>query len=429
MTIPASEPVRLALHPGQVGVYQSKCRYRTVVAGRRWGKTHLSRVILIAAALKTPGRYWYLAPTREMAKDIMWQAMKQAIDPSWMVGFPLETELSVRLVNGSSIRLFGADEPDRLRGRAVSGVVCDEYADMKPVVWTEVLRPALADTGGWAVFPGTPKSFNHFYEMYQLGQDPARKDYASWQYRTVDNTAVPGLVAEAAAAKADSDPRTYRQEWEASFEAMAGRAYYAFDRKHHVGAVGLERGLDVAISFDFNLTPATAIIGQAAGQECRVWRESWITGAGGEATKASALAVKKLLRDANWTGNVRIYGDPSGRSGKTTGPSDHAVIRDVFPHATWAIPSAAPHVRDRVAAVNTRCETMDGRRHMRIDPTCVRLIADLEQVIFKPNGDLDQTSTPMLTHISDAAGYWIHGVWPVQKPKGSVGTGYYEHLL
>jgi hypothetical protein len=213
MNHPQPDPVRLALHPGQVPVYQSRARFRTVVAGRRWGKTHLSRVMLIAAALKTPGRYWYLAPTREMAKDIMWQAMKQAIDPTWMTGFPMETELSVRLVNGSSIRLFGADEPDRLRGRAVSGVVCDEYADMKPVVWTEVLRPALADTGGWAVFPGTPKSFNHFYDLYQYGQDPQRTDYASWQYRTVDNTAVPGLVQEAAAAKADSDPRTYRQEW------------------------------------------------------------------------------------------------------------------------------------------------------------------------------------------------------------------------
>jgi hypothetical protein len=428
MSLPP-DAVRLALHPGQVGVYQSRARYRTVVAGRRWGKTHLSRVILIAAALKTPGRYWYLAPTREMAKDIMWQALKQAIDPSWMVGFPMETELSVRLVTGSSIRLFGADEPDRLRGRAVAGVVCDEFADMKPVVWTEVLRPALADTGGWAVFPGTPKSFNHFYDLYQYGQDPKRPEYASWQYRTVDNTAVPGLVQEAAAAKADSDPRTYRQEWEASFEAMAGRAYYAFDRKTDVGEVALERGVPVALSFDFNLNPATAVIGQALGQTCRVWRESWITGAGGEATRASALDVQAKLREANWSGELRIYGDPAGKAGKTTGPSDHAVIKEIFPRATWCIPNAAPHVRDRVAAVNTRCETMDKRRHIRIDPACTRLIADLEQVIFKDNGDLDKTSNALLTHISDAAGYWIHQVWPVQKAKVTVGSGYYPHLL
>ncbi len=424
-----SEPVRLALHPGQVSVYQSNARFRTVVAGRRWGKTHLSRVILIAAALKKPGRYWYLAPTREMAKDIMWDALKQAVDPTWMVGFPMETELSIRLVTGSSIRLFGADEPDRLRGRAVAGAVCDEFADMKPVVWTEVLRPALADTGGWAVFPGTPKSFNHFYELYQLGQDPKRTDYASWQYRTIDNTAVPGLVAEAAQAKADSDPRTFRQEWEASFEAMAGRAYYAFDRKHDVGSVELERGMPVAVSFDFNLNPATAIIGQPLGQHCRVWREVWVTGAGGEATRASALAVKQRLHDVGWSGEIRIYGDPAGKAGKTTGPSDHAVIRELFPRATWCIPSAAPHVRDRVAALNTRCQTMDGKRHLTIDPSCTRLIADLEQVIFKDNGELDKTSNPLLTHISDAAGYWIHAVWPVQKPRVVVGEAYMPHLL
>jgi hypothetical protein len=105
------------------------------------------------------------------------------------------------------------------------------------------------------------------------------------------------------------------------------------------------------------------------------------------------------------------------------------VIKDVFPYATWRIPTSAPHVRDRVAAVNTRCATMDGRRHMRIDPTCTRLIADLEQVIFKPNGELDQTSTPLLTHISDAFGYWVHSQWPVQKHLVTTGTGYYPHLL
>jgi hypothetical protein len=176
------------------------------------------------------------------------------------------------------------------------------------------------------------------------------------------------------------------------------------------------------------LAPATAVIGQGFGQEARFWRESWITGAGGEATRASALAAKKLLRDAGWDGPVRIYGDPSGKSGKTTGPSDHAVIREVFPYATWCIPTAAPHVRDRVAAMNARCETMDGRRHLRVDPSCVRLIADLEQVIFKDNGDLDKTSNALLTHISDAAGYWVHSVWPVRPRVVTVGTGYHPDV-
>jgi hypothetical protein len=86
-------------------------------------------------------------------------------------------------------------------------------------------------------------------------------------------------------------------------------------------------------------------------------------------------------------------------------------------------------VRDRVAAVNARCETMDGRRHLVIDPTCVHLIADLEQVIFKDNGELDKSSNPMLTHVSDAAGYWIHREWPVQKAKAKAGGLWVPELL
>jgi hypothetical protein len=90
------------------------------------------------------------------------------------------------------------------------------------------------------------------------------------------------------------------------------------------------------------------------------------------------------------------------------------VVRDVFPRAIWRIRSRAPHVRDRVSAVNGRCETMDGTRHACLDPSCRHLIADLEQVTFAANGDLDK-SNPMLTHISDALGYWVEMEWPARK--------------
>ena len=84
----------------------------------------------------------------------------------------------------------------------------------------------------------------------------------------------------------------------------------------------------------------------------------------------------------------------------------------MFPFASWRVPKANPHVRDRVAAVNGRCETMDGRRHLVVDPACEHLIADLEQVVFADNGELDKKTNPMLTHISDAFAYGIHQEWP-----------------
>jgi hypothetical protein len=230
--------------------------------------------------------------------------------------------------------------------------------------------------------------------------------------------------------KAEMDPRSYRQEFEASFEALAGRAYYAFNRARHVAPVELVSGLPVCLCFDFNVNPAVVAIGQAHGDEPWFWREVWIQHAGGEATVASATAAKTLLADAGWgNGPVRIYGDSTGKAAKTTGPSDHAVIRQVFPTATWCIPHGPPHVKDRVAAVNARCQTMDGALHMRVDPSCVHLIADLEQVVILDTGELDQKTNPMLTHISSAAGYWVHKEWPVKTVQAAVGRARVERWL
>ena len=104
------------------------------------------------------------------------------------------------------------------------------------------------------------------------------------------------------------------------------------------------------------------------------------------------------------------------------------MIRELFPTASWRVPKANPHVRDRIAAVNSRCQTSDGARHLTVDPSCVRLIADLEQVIFADNGELDKKSNPMLTHISDAFGYWVHREWPPVR-KTMAGAFHMEHLV
>jgi hypothetical protein len=103
------------------------------------------------------------------------------------------------------------------------------------------------------------------------------------------------------------------------------------------------------------------------------------------------------------------------------------VLREVFPHASWYIPKSNPHVRDRVAAVNARCETMDGRSHLVIDPACEHLIADMEQVVFADNGELDKKRNPLLTHVSDAFGYAVVQEWPTVT-RGGVGIGFSSWL-
>lgn len=416
----------MGLHRGgQIAVWQAPHRFKVVAAGRRWGKTQIARTWLLSQALRRgAGRYWYVAPTREDAKDIMWADLKAACHPSWLAESPRESDLGLVLKNKAEVRLWSAEKGDSLRGRALKALVMDEYADMDTRVYHEILRPSLADFVAPALFIGTPKSYNHFYELFERGQSADHSSWASWQFKSSDNPLLdPQEIEEA---RRTTDERSFRQEWEASFEAMAGRAYYAFDRRIHVASVALERSLPVCISFDFNIHPATAVIGQPHGDEPWIWREVWKPFAGGEATQASATACRTLLAQAGWDGPIRIYGDATGQSGKTTGPSDHAVLKSVFPLATWCIPHSNPHARDRVAAVNARCQTMDGRHHFRVDPSCKRLIGDFEQVVFAENGDLDQKTNKDLTHISDACGYWIVREFPVVKPTITVGSMFSE---
>ncbi len=204
--------------------HKRKARFSAIVAHRRCGKTVACIADLIDAALRLDrpdGRFAYIAPLFNQAKDVAWTYMKNYAGP-FLSAPPNETELRVDLLNGSRIRLYGADNPDRLRGIYLDGVVLDEYADMAPSVWGGVIRPLLADRGGWATFIGTPKGRNAFFEIYSRAEvDP------SW-YAVKLRASETGLIdrAELAAAKLDMTPEQYEQEFECSFEAAILGAYF-----------------------------------------------------------------------------------------------------------------------------------------------------------------------------------------------------------
>lgn len=415
-------PVELALHRGQWDVHRSPARFRVLVSGRRWGKTTLDKAEALAE-FGTPGLVWYLAPTYDMARELMWEPIRNIVARDWLRGDPNETRMELDTIWGCRFACKSVEHPDRLRGRGPRKIIGDEFQDWKDgwAIWEEVLMPSLLTSNGRALFTGTPKSFNHLHQAFEMGQsaDPKYADWASWQFVTASAHHISGTAegrAFLASMREQMDPRAYRQEFEASFEAMAGRAYYAFNRAYNVGPVTFDPQAPVCLSFDFNINPATATIGQVHGDRPCVWREVKITHAGGEATKASAQKVQAHLRHAGHIGPMRIYGDATGKSAKTTGPADHAVLRDLFPHATWCIRSTNPHEKDRVAAVNAVSESMTGVHRLLVDPGCPALIADLEQVIFAENGELDKKSNPALTHLSDALGYWIVKDFPVVTP-------------
>jgi ribosomal protein L37AE/L43A len=446
------------LHPTQSEPYACPTRFRVVVAGRRWGKTTLGKATQFDWACRRGyrgARFAYIAPTYREGRRTFWNDFKASIPRGWATSIN-ESRLEITYRNGAEFYLLGADKPDSLRGPGWDGLHLDEYATMKPEAWTEVLRPALADRKGAALFTGTPQSFNHFHDLYERGLSDSERDWQSFHYRTLDAQAICEACdrpvsrddqgdwqcascgpttpighieeSEIEAAKRDLDERTFRQEFEASFEALTGRIYYAFDRHHNSGTVMLPKDATACISFDFNIDPATATIGYRDGERAFVWREVFLKHRGGEATSATARRVRELLTEAGHVGPVRLYGDATGKSGKTTGPSDHVVIRTEFPNATWCIPNDQPHTKDRYSAVNSRCCTVTGDRRLLVDDSCTRLIADLEQVIFDDKGVEDQKSNPMLTHVSAALGYWLVRDFP-PKRMSRVGLAHVEQFL
>lgn len=401
---------KLKLHPKQMEVYKSKARFRCVVAGRRWGKTQLSKVLMISKAQKPNQLIWYVAPTYKMAKQIMWHALIDAIPRNW-IAKKNESSLSVLLVNGSRIELKGADKADSLRGVGIHFLVLDEYQDMDEDTWVKVLRPTLADTGGHAIFIGTPKAYNCLYEVYKQGKDPRKVisgQWESWQFPTITSPFIP--LSEIAAAKADMDPKSFKQEFLASFETMSGRVYYAFDRDEHVGKYPFNPHLPVWVGMDFNIDPMSTVIFQPQPNG-EVWAVGEIVQFGSNTEEICDALDQRLWRHQK---QVVIYPDPaSGQRQHARGETDLDILRE---KGFKRIKNRKKHppIADRVNSVNRMLRTADGQIKMRIDESCKHLINSFEQTIYKP-GSRDIDKAAGVEHSADAAGYCIELEFPLRK--------------
>jgi len=262
-------------------------RWAAIVAHRRCGKTVacINDLIRRAMLLETPhGRYAYVAPFLAQAKEVAWDYLKRFSRP--LIRDVNEAELRVTLVNGASIRIHGADNPDRLRGSYLDGVVLDEFADMRPSVWGEVIRPMLADRRGWATFIGTPKGHNAFYDLCY--GDPAKEiagavNDENW-YFTVLRASQTGILddAELASMRTSMTPEQFEQEAECSFEAAIMGAYFGkevaqAEREGRIRDVPYDPAVYVHTAWDLGYGDPTAIwFFQIVGREIHVidWYES-----------------------------------------------------------------------------------------------------------------------------------------------------------
>lgn len=397
----------LSLHKKQMEVFRSKARFRVVVAGRRWGKTALSRVLIITRARIKKRKIWYVAPTYKMAKQIMWHDLLDAIPKQWVKKVN-ETSLAITLINGTRIELKGADKPDSLRGVGVHFLVLDEFQDISEETWTQVLRPTLADTGGDAIFIGTPKAYNYLYELYRRGQDKAYRDWESWQFPTITSPFIP--LSEIAAARTDMDPKSFAQEFEASFETMSGRVYYPFDRHRHVGDFAFNPHLPIWVGMDFNIDPMSTVIFQLQPSG-ELWAVDEIVLFGSNTEEVCEELEKRYWRQ---TGQIVVYPDPAGGQRQhARGETDIDILREKgFKRVKYR--RKHPLVADRVNAVNRMLLAADGTVRLKIDKGCKHFIESLEQTIYK-KGTRDVDKDAGKEHSADAAGYCIELEFPVRK--------------
>ena len=209
----------IKLLPWQQQVWNDQSRFKVVAAGRRTGKSRLAAWMLIVEALQADrGNVWYVAPTQGQARDIMWLTLLELGNP--VIESSHVNNMQIKLVNGAVISLKGADRPETMRGVSLKFVVLDEYADMKPSVFEQILRPALADLKGKSLFIGTPMGRNHFYELYNYGEKNDDKEYKSWHFTSFDNPLLDPKEIEAA--KKSMSSFAFRTEFMASFEAASG---------------------------------------------------------------------------------------------------------------------------------------------------------------------------------------------------------------
>ena len=400
----------VSLRYAQGEVFNSDKRFRLLVAGRRFGKSYLSCIELLRGAISRPGEvYFYCAPTYRMAKDIAWKELKRLVPKTWIQA-KNETDLRLDLINGSSIELKGTENAMALRGRSLAGVVLDEAAFMERDVWAEVIRPALADKQGWALFISTPDgTASWFYDMWCFCGEQEWDDWQRWSFTTIEGGNV--KKEEVEAAKSQLDPRTFRQEFEASFENLTGLVAVSFNDENIDKEVADLHMLPLLLGLDFNVDPMAGICAVKHNNTLYVFDEIMLTG-GATTWDFTEEVVRRYGVDRR----IIACPDPTGSARKTSGVgvTYHNILRRsgftvMSPKSPWKI-------RDKITAVNTALYDANGERRTLIHPRCKELIKALRTLTYAPNTGLPNKNLGV-DHAFDAFGYLCLQQFNLVKPE------------
>jgi PBSX family phage terminase large subunit len=380
-------------------------RFRVVIAGRRWGKTTLA-IREMCKIAREPGKdVYYISPTYRMSRTIIFKRLKEKLlDLRWVKKIN-ETNLEFLLKNGSTISLKGADNPDSLRGVSLSAAIFDEFAFMDSETWDLVIRPALADQQGSALFITTPVGKNNWaFDLFNMQQQHP-DTWASFQYTTLQGGFVPEQEVEAA--RSEMTAQQFQQEFEASFVVGQSLVAWEFDRKDHVKELDNPNTAVLHVGMDFNVSPITAAIFVQKGDI--MWQIDEIVMQNSNTQELSDELIRRYPQS-----RITCYPDPAGRQRKTSagGQTDFTILQN----AGFSVKAPNSHnpVRDGVNAVNSMLCSAGGQRRFFVDPRCKRLIECLERHNYKPGTTVPDKDAGY-DHLTDAARYYFDYVFPVRR--------------
>jgi len=350
---------------------------------------------------------YYITSSYRAAKSIVWKKLKNKLqDLKWIKKIN-ESELSITLKNNSTISLKGSENANSLRGVSLSAAVFDEFAFIDPEVWEAVIRPALADQEGPALFITTPVGKSNWaYDLYCM-QDKFPDEWESFSFTTLEG----GFVSEKEinAAKEQMSEKQFKQEFEASWETANHLIAWAFSREHNLKSLTNINLLQLHIGMDFNVSPCVACIMVKQGDDLYVVDEVLLND-----SHTGEVADEINRRYPNST--IIAYPDPAGSARKTSsgGLTDHKILQNAG--FTVKAPNRHNAVKDRINSLNARLCNANKKRQLFIDPKCKYTIESLEKYAYK-EGSLvpDKGGKYDYSHMFDALSYCVDFLFPIKR--------------
>jgi len=415
-------------------------RFMMVAAGRRSRKTLIGKRKTLCRALENKKvKYFCGAPTYNQAKKIFWEDLK-ATTRAFRT-YKSDSDLFVRLLGGTEIHVIGLDEPSRIEGIAWNGCHITEFADCKPETWSSHIRPVLADTRGWAILDGVPEPGNILYKemiKYACGgtipvtqpfygafaENPDNPDWCFYSWFSSD--VLPKKEIEEI--EKTTDPKTYRVEYEGSFENLEPQVYYNYKGDYYPNGnldrdIMYNKDLPIVMGFDFNVNPMTAVLGhiRTAVEGPNKGRQEYLLFKGYYLENSNTKSLcERIITDFNETDIFYLTPCQSSSSRQTVadiGVTDLRIARNVFAEHSKVLHirkrNENPLVKNRIQAENA----MLFHRRVRIkagEQGLKFLIRDFEGMQYKEGAsDLDLTDKK-LGHISAACDYVVEYFWPIK---------------